>query len=67
MLHLSIKVDEDFVCFIGAPKIGRPMHVSRARWLAFWEFIRWQQITPRSLEAAERVMKGIRDGKAFDY
>jgi hypothetical protein len=67
MLTLDLLVDEDFVCFIGAPKIPRPLYISRARWLAYWEFFMMQGVTVRSLATADKFMKGKHSDKAFDY
>jgi hypothetical protein len=67
MMQIELDVNEDFVCFIGWPKISRPMHVSRARWLAFWQHWTMRGVTLRSLAAADSMMKGIRHDKSFDY
>ena len=66
-MEISIQIDKDFVCFIGHPKISRPVHISRARWLTFWEFFWQQHVTLKSLDAAEKFMRGEAHDKAFDY
>jgi hypothetical protein len=67
-MHIRLEINKDFVCFIGHPKILRPLRISRARWLTFWDFmVQQQSVTVGSMQSAEKFLRGQAHDKAFDY
>jgi hypothetical protein len=56
-MHLRLEINQDYVRFEGSSKILRPMHVSRCRWIAFWQHFTVRGVTKATLAEAMQIVR----------
>ena len=61
MKFLLLKITEDELVIEGGASIPRPLHISRTRWLAFWEYMAFRGL---NIEMMDRFMQGLKPIKA---